>query len=372
MRIRVFELERVQSLYENAVEFNLTESGFHPLTLREVLSADELERLRDTSLGYAPTNGSQRLRSRIAALYGSADRDGVLVTNGSAEANFVACRTLLEPGDEVVMMVPNYMQIWGLVEEIGATPRPFPLRESDGWRPDMQALRAAVGGDTKMIAVCNPNNPTGATLTEDEMDEVLAVADSVGAWVYADEVYRGAEVDSRERPSFAGRGERVLVCGGLSKAYALPGLRLGWLCGPREVISECWAYHDYTTIAAGVLSNQVAEIVLEPATRRRVLERNRALLRTNLELVEAWLDGWHGLFRWVPPEAGSMVFTRYDLDASSGELSDWLRTEKGVFVLAGEVFDLDGFIRLGIGSETAYLDAALERLREGLEERFGV
>ncbi len=371
MKIRIFELERVQSLYENAVDFNLTESGFEPLALRDVLDAEELEELAGTALGYAETNGSERLRGRIAALYGAARAGRVLVTNGSAEANFVACRTLVEPGDEVVVMVPNYMQIWGLVEELGAVPRPLPLREVDGWRPDLEALQEAVGPRTRMIAVCNPNNPTGATLREAEMDAILSAADSVGAWVYADEVYRGAEVDGRERPSFAGRGDRVLVCGGLSKAYALPGLRLGWLYGPPKVIDGCWAYHDYTTIAAGMLSNAVAEIVLSPALRTRILERNRSLLRANLELVEAWLGSWNGLFRWLPPEAGSMIFTRYDLDINSSELSAWLRNEKSVFVLAGDVFDMDGFIRLGIGSATGSLEAGLQRLREGLEQRFG-
>ena len=244
MKFPIFELERVQSLYENTVEFNLTESGFHPFTLRELLTADQLERIETTVLGYGQTNGSIGLRQRIAALYPEQTLENVLVTNGSSEANFVICHTLLEPGDEVVVMVPNYMQIWGVAEEMGARPVAFHLREENEWAPDLDELRRVVTDRTRMITVCNPNNPTGYTLTDSEMDDIAAIADRVGAWLHADEVYRGAELDGIERPSFIGRSDRVVVTGGLSKAYALPGLRLGWLVGPEETIATCWAFHD--------------------------------------------------------------------------------------------------------------------------------
>ena len=140
MGIRVFELERVQSLYENTVDYNLTESGFHPLTLRELLTRQQLDELEKTVLGYGQTNGSMLLRERIAELYPEQTPDNVLVTNGSAEANFVACHSLLEAGDEVLMMVPNYMQIWGIAEEMGAVPKAFHLREENGWAPDLDEL----------------------------------------------------------------------------------------------------------------------------------------------------------------------------------------------------------------------------------------
>ena len=373
MKFPIFELERVQSIYENTVELNLTESGFHPLSLTEVLNERQLDELLRLPLGYGQTNGSRPLRERIAELHGRPGAvEQVLVTNGSSEANFIACRTLVDAGDEVVVMVPNYMQIWGIVEELGAVPRAFHLREDSGWRPDLDELEDLVNPRTKMIAVCNPNNPTGATLREDEMDRIVALADSVGAWVYADEVYRGAEVDGVERPSFAGRGERVIVNGGLSKAYALPGLRLGWLVGPADVIADFWAYHDYTSITAGIISNRVAEIALSPEVRPTILKRNRSMLRHNLDLTGTWLDRWPEVFSWTQPEAGSMVFARYRLEANSSDLVEWLRTEKDVFVVAGDCFRMDGFIRIGIGAEPDYLAAGLARVAEGLEERYGL
>jgi len=372
MKIPIFELERVQSIYENTVEYNLTESGFHPLTLSELLSGEQIEKLTSTVLGYGQTNGSVALRERIVALYDGQTTDNVLVTNGSAEANFVACHSLLEAGDEVVMMVPNYMQIWGIVEEMGAVPKAFHLREENEWAPDLDELRALVNDKTRMIAICNPNNPTGYTLTGDEMREIVKIADSVGAWVYSDEVYRGAELDGVEIPSFMGMYDKAMVNGGLSKAYALPGLRLGWLVGPEMTIADSWAYHDYTSITAGILSNRIAEIALSPEVRPGILERNRSMLRHNLQVVDDWLKAYGDLFRFVPPKAGGMAFMRYDLDINSSELSDWLRTTKSVFILAGDCYGMDHYFRVGIGAEEKTLVAGLSRVRDAFKERFGV
>ena len=142
MNIRTFDLERIQSLYENTVEFNLTESGFHPLKLDEILDEHQLSELAQLNLGYGQTNGAPVLRDRIAGLYGKAGAGNILVTNGSAEANFVAAHTLLKPGDEVVIMVPNYMQLWGIVEEMNCTPVAFHMREENSWAPDLDSGRA--------------------------------------------------------------------------------------------------------------------------------------------------------------------------------------------------------------------------------------
>jgi aspartate/methionine/tyrosine aminotransferase len=372
MKIPIFELERVQSIYENTVEFNLTESGFHPLTLSELLTDEQTEELTSTVLGYGQTNGSVPLRERIAALYDGQSIDNVLVTNGSAEANFVACHSLLEAGDEVVMMVPNYMQIWGIVEEMGAVPKAFHLREENEWAPDLDELRALVNAKTKMIAVCNPNNPTGYTLTGEEMREIVEIADSVGAWIHSDEVYRGAELDGIEIPSFMGMYDKTMVNGGLSKAYALPGLRLGWLAGPAETIADSWAYHDYTSIAAGILSNRIAEIALSPEVRATILERNRSMLRHNLQIMVDWVNAYGEIFHFVPPKAGGMAFLRYDLDINSTELSNWLRTTQSVFILAGDCYGMDHYFRVGIGAEEETLVAGLARIREAFNDRFGV
>ena len=212
MKIETFELERVQSLWENLVEINLTESGIHPYTLEELLDPGEIAELSRVRLGYGQTNGSIEFRGAISALYDGADIDNILVTNGSAEANFVASWSLLEAGDEMVMMLPNYMQLWGIAASFGVDVRPFHLRLEHRWVPDLDELRAAVSPNTKMIAVCNPNNPTGAVLDSAAMQEIVRVAAEVDAWLYCDEVYKGTELDGNEALSqFAETLEHVCV-----------------------------------------------------------------------------------------------------------------------------------------------------------------
>lgn len=367
MNIPVFELERIQSLYENTVDYNLTESGFHPYSLHELLNEEQQADILQLTLGYGQTNGSISLRKRIAAMYPAANFEQVVVTNGTSEANFVACHSLLKPGDEVVMMLPNYMQIWGIAEEIGAKPRAFHLRQENDWAADLEELESQVNEKTKMIAICNPNNPTGYTLTEKEMDRIIAIAEKVGAWVYADEVYRGAELDGVERPSFYGRYDKAIVNGGLSKAYALPGLRIGWLIGPKEIIDTAWAYHDYTSITASVLSHKVAEIALEEEMRQKIRQRNISMLLKNLDVLQNWALQYPDVFSFSPPKAAGMVFFQYHLDMGSEELSDYLRKNHSVFIVPGTCFGMEGFVRMGAGSTKDYLEEGLARIDEGLK-----
>ncbi|MBX2877826.1 MAG: aminotransferase class I/II-fold pyridoxal phosphate-dependent enzyme [Saprospiraceae bacterium] len=369
MNIPPFLLERIQSLYENTVEYNLTESGFHPFTLEELLSPEELKLIQNTVLGYGQTNGSIPLRKAIAALYESCDGDHVLVTNGSAEANFIACHTLLDRGDEVVMMVPNYMQIWGIAAEMDCRLKAFHLREENNWAPDLDELEQICSPDTKMIVICNPNNPTGYTLTAAEIDRIIDIAKQNDAWIFSDEIYRGAELNGVEIESFYGKYDKVMVNGGLSKAYALPGLRLGWLVGPKDVIEDSWGYHDYTSITAGILSHKIGEIALQPAKRLQILNRNRQMLNENLLVLQDWLAEKGDFFHFIPPKAGGMSFVRYHAPGvNSTELSDWLRLNKSVFIVPGDCYGMDGYFRLGIGERKSFLLEGLELLRVGIEE----
>ncbi len=362
MKIEIFELERTQSLWENTVEYNLTETGIHPFNLTELLSPTELEELNSLRLGYGQTNGSIALRDAISSMYAGTDREQIMVTNGSIEANFVSMWTLLEPGDELVLMLPNYMQLWGAARAFGITVRPFHLREDLNWQPDLVELRSLVTPKTKMIAVCNPNNPTGAVLTDGAMNEIVSIAREADTWLYADEVYRGAELAGNETPSFYGRYRKTIVAGGLSKAYAMPGLRIGWLVGPHHEIAETWARRDYTTITTNILSNYVAAHALQPDRRARILSRNRRILRDNLPVLQDWADSHDGLFNFIPPSAGGMVFLRYDLDINSTELVTRIKEEKSAFIVAGDCFGMDHRIRIGIGSEKEYLQAGLSRV----------
>jgi hypothetical protein len=371
MKIEIFEMERAQSLWENRVKYNLTESGVHPYTLEEFLRSDEIEKLLSIRLGYGQTNGSEELREAISRLYPGTDLDNVLVTNGSAEANFITIWQNLEPEDELILMMPNYMQIWGLARSFGIKVRPFHLREELKWGPDLEELKGLISPRTKMIAVCNPNNPTGAVLSDGEMKEIASLAEEADAWIYSDEVYRGAELDGEETPTFWGLYDKVMVSCGLSKAYAFPGLRIGWLVGPKKKIEEAWACHDYTSISSGILSNWIASLVLEPERRKKALDRNRNILNENLAVLEEWVQKHKPLFELIPPRAGGVAFPRYNMKINSTELADKLLKEKSVFVVAGDFFGMDHYIRIGIGTEKDYFKAGLKLIDETLGEISG-
>ena len=367
MKLERFEMERMQSTYENLVEFNLSESGVRPLTPRELIEDPQgLEALLDQPLVYTQSNGTLELRRSIATMYPGATVEHIEVTNGGSEANFITTFNLIEKGDEVVMLVPNYMQTWGLSRAFGATIREWRLvedREAGRWRIDLDALESLVTSRTKMIVICNPNNPTGARLRATELDHIARVADRHGAWILSDEVYRGAEIDGEETASMWGRSERVIITSGLSKAYGLPGLRIGWIVSQPSLIASLWSYHDYVTIAPGALSDRLARVALAPERRARLFERTRGILRRNLPLIEAWLHDAGG-FHWIKPEAGAIVYARYDHPINSTTLVTRLREEKGVLIVPGDHFGMDGYLRLGFGEPPEYNRAGLDRLRD--------
>ncbi|MCK4237608.1 MAG: aminotransferase class I/II-fold pyridoxal phosphate-dependent enzyme [Candidatus Lokiarchaeota archaeon] len=368
MKLEEFMLERTQSLWENTVKYNLTESGVHPYSLKELLNEDELEKILTMRLGYGQTNGPIELRKTISSLYPGADLDNVLVTNGSAEANFLTIWSLLEPNDELIFMLPNYMQIFGLARSFGINIKPFHLKEELNWQPDIDELKSQITLKTKMIAICNPNNPTGAVLSKEAMKAIVHLARKANVWLYVDEIYRGAELSGKETPTFLGQYEKVIVNGGLAKAYALQGLRIGWLVGPKKFIEKAWSYSDYTTIATNLISQRVATLILQPELRKKVLSRNRKLLSGNLGTLVEWVKKHKELFHFIPPHAGGMAFLRYNIKINSTELSTKLREEKDVFVVAGDCFGMDNYIRLGIGSEKKYFLAGLDLIDELLRE----
>lgn len=369
MRIAPFTLERVQSEWEHRVRYNLSESGVHPLSVRGLLGdGPALDALVDAPLIYTQTNGTPELRASIAALYPGADADHVQVTNGGSEANFVVTWRMVEPGDEVVVMVPAYMQVAGLVQAFGGTVRAWPMVRAGGvWRPDLDRLAALVTTKTRAIVINTPNNPTGARLTAADLDAIAAIANRTGAWIVSDEIYRGAELDGVESPSMWGRSARVIVTSGLSKAYGLPGLRVGWAVGPPGVAASLWAYHDYTSIAPGALSDRLATVALAPATRARLLDRTRTILRENVPRVDAWLRDCGHPFEWTPPDAGAFLYARYGLPVGSTALTDRLREEESVLIVPGDAFGMDGYLRFGVGERADYVLAGLDRLKAFLD-----
>jgi hypothetical protein len=363
MKLEEFRMERMQSLWENVVLYNLAESGVHPVELGELIAdpqrREELFRLR---LSYGQSNGTVELRRLIASLYPGAGEENILVTSGSSEANFIAIWSMIEAGDEVIMMMPNYMQIWGLVRGFGAQVKPFHLIEERGWAPDLKELEGALSPRTKLIVVCNPNNPTGAILSDAEIDQIVEAARGVKAWILADEVYRGAERDGNLAPSFWGRYDKLIITGGLSKAYGLAGLRIGWIASRPEMVARAWSYHDYTTISPAAASDFLARAALE--NKEKLLERTRRILNSNYPILRQWAEGHNGLFHMIDPKAGAIAYLRYEINIGSLELVERLRQEKSVLIVPGEHFLMGNYLRIGYGAAQNCLRAGLELISE--------
>jgi len=289
-----------------------------------------------------------------------------VVTNGSAEANFVATWDLVAQGGEVVFMEPNYFQIRGIAENLGVPVKSWWL-ESPDWDANLGALEEMVTDNTRAIFVCNPNNPTGRCLGQEFIDGVTAIAARVGAWVLADEVYRGAEHAGEESPTFWGNYERVVAVCGLSKAYGLPGLRIGWAVAGDGHAERLWARKDYTSISPSTLSDFLAEAALEPAARQALLARTRGILNTNWPVLERWLEEHSELFRWRSPEAGAIALVEFRRAMDTGAVAEALRVHESCLIQPGDQFGLPRHLRLGIGPPKERLEDGLARLSRVLQ-----
>ena len=358
MKFPRFDMERMQSVWEHKVKYDLSESGVEALTLAEI-TRDPRE-LMKTRLGYAEGVGREATRTLIAAIHPGHDANDVMITTGTSEANFLALASLVGPGDEVVVVMPNYMQVHGIATALGARVREVWLREERAWTIDLDALAAAVNSRTKVICVCQPNNPTGQILSQAEIQSVVRIADQHGAWILSDEVYRGAERSAEESPSFSGRGARIVVTGGLSKVYGLPGLRVGWIVGPRERIDAAVEIKDYTTIAPATLSEALAEIALE--RRKQLLERARFLINERWPLLEDWASGHSRVLHWTPPAAGAICFFSYQYPIDSMALVDRLIREYSTMIVPGVQFRAERHLRIGFGMTARVLHSGLSAI----------
>ncbi len=360
-----FDLENYLSDNEQNVSYNFSESGVHPLTLGELLelSGTADEALRGVLLDYPEVRGKRALRERIAALYPGADADNVLVTVGASEANHLVASTLLEPDDTVVAIRPSYLQLSGNAVNRGCSVDTVALVEDRGWALDLDELRAKVSPRTRVISVINPNNPTGHILTDAERAAIVEAAGNVGAWIIADEVYAGTERgDTPPTRSFWGDYERVIAVNSMSKAYGLPGLRLGWLVAPHDQVAALWRRHEYATISASMLGNELAAIALSEDVREKLTARARRLINTGFDVLMRELEFHEGIYSVVPPQASAMCVVRYDLPIDARAFVDRLVAEQDTLVVPGSCFGLDRHFRFSSALAEPYLVEGIRRI----------
>ncbi len=369
-----FLVENYLSDNEQGVDFNFSESGVHPLRLGELFAfaGRDIESLADTLLDYPEVCGKRALREKIAALYPGAGADNVLVTVGASEANHLVASTLLQPGDEMVALRPGYLQLPGNAQNLGIRVETVPLVEDKGWVLDIEELNARVNSKTRLLSIINPNNPTGHILSQAEIAAIINAADRVGAWIVADEVYAGTERGERDTtPTLWGQYDKVIAINSMSKAYGLPGLRTGWLVAPAELIPDLWRRHEYATISATMLGNELTDIALDPTVHPQLTARARRLINTGFDTLMDELAVHEGLYSVVPPQASAMCIVRYDLPIDSGEFVDRLVAEKSTLVVPGNCFGLERHFRFSSALPEPYLKEGLARINALVAEIAG-
>jgi aspartate/methionine/tyrosine aminotransferase len=371
MAIEPFAMERMQSTWENLVDYDMSESGVRPLTLRELVELGlDLEAFMDQPLGYSQSNGTIELRERLQTIYQGADIEQIEVTNGTSEANYLIALSQLRPGDTVAMEVPNYMQMPGVARSLGATVCTFSLRQDTGWEPDWDEFERAVTPRTRLLYLSNPNNPTGSVLSAAAMQRIVDRCEATGTWILADEVYLGAEIDRERTPSFWGMSDRIIVTSGLSKAYGIPGVRIGWLVGPQPLVADCWSQHDYLTIGPNKLSDRVARVAVEPQNRERCYARTRSILQHNLPIVREWIAQFRNRLTWREPHAGALALIKYGADVPSLEIAERVRVNQNTLVVPGTHVGLEGHLRIWLGGREEFLREGLRRIGAELRPLF--
>ena len=370
MQIREFGVEIWMNANETRCELNLAETCVASLTVRELLDLagkgnSILDDLLPLKLTYGAIEGSERLRRAIAALYETKSAADVLVTHGAIGANALVYQALVGAGDVVVSVLPTYQQHYSIPESLGAEVRPLWLRAEDGFLPDLDRLQKLCRGAVKLVALTNPNNPTGALIDRPMLEEIVAIAREAGAWVLADEVYRGVDQEGDGfTASVADLYEKGISTGSMSKAYALAGLRLGWIVAPAEVLRAAMIHRDYNTISVSMIDDHFAALALE--SRDRVLARSREITRGNLAILSDWVES-EPLISWVRPRSGTTAFLRYDLPMSSETFCARLLEETGVLLVPGSAFDMDGHVRIGYANSPDILRAGLSRMSSFLK-----
>jgi aspartate/methionine/tyrosine aminotransferase len=362
MNFQNFDLEYFQSQFERSVEINLADSSVKCANVSDLLAGEDARPLLELPLYYPEVNGTNVLRERIAALYPNASAPNVLVTVGAAQANWMVCSTLLEQGDEVIVVSPGYRQVWGLAKNAGCQVKETHLRQENDWRLDLDELESLATARTKLISIVNPNNPTGSILSREEMKRIVSICQKTGAWLHADEVYRGTELAGDETPSFWGMYERVICVNSMSKAYGLAGLRIGWAVAAQEMVEELWRRHEYSVIAAAGPSMKLGEIALLPVKRKMLLDRQRGLSRNGHTVLENWVREQEGRFSVSEAVATSIAFVRYNFDMPSAELADHIRRKTSVLVAPGGYLGTENHLRITVGYEPEKVRTALERI----------
>ena len=352
MRIAPFAIERYFARFEFDLPHLLSSSDCEALTLAETIAmADpECRALWDTlSLGYTESPGLTLLRREIAGMYDTVAAEQVIEVVPE-EGIFLAMQAILEPGDHVVAAFPAYQSLYAVAESIGCEVSRWEPDAADGWRFDAADLRRLVRPTTKLVVLNSPHNPTGFLPTCEEFAQIVDVAREAGAWFFSDEMYRYLERDrTRRLPAAVDLYDRAVSLSGMSKAFSMPGVRVGWLAvRDAALMARIAGLKDYTTICAAAPSEVLALIGLR--NRDAIATRNLAIIHENLLAIDEMVARRADMLRWDPPVASSVGLLHIDVAGGAAAMCERSAAEAGVMLLPSIVFECgDSHVRLGFG-----------------------
>ena len=320
------------------------------------------QNFRKKRLTYGDIEGAPEFRQGVCGLYRTLKVENIVPTHGASGANHHVFYSLIQPGDEVISIMPTYQQLYSIPESLGAKVKILNLTRENGYHVDLQALKELVTKHTRMICINNPNNPTGALLTEEELTGIVEIAGKVDAWVLCDEVYRHLTQRDEWCPSIADLYQKGISVASMSKVFSLAGLRLGWIAThDRNAIRSFLSHRDYNLISCGMLDEAIAGIALSGA--ENILKQNRQIVRANLAILNQWVNTQPHV-SYVKPEAGTTALVYYDLDIPSRTFCEELFARTGAFVTPGECFELERCMRIGYACDTDTLKAGLAAMDE--------
>ena len=375
MNYETFELERWMTRWELEVSHDICESGIKPFSLEEVLSllpeerASQLEEtIRTVPLGYSEARGTIELRTALSQTYTDTSPEEIFVTTGAIEANFLLFNVLVQPGDHVIVVDPAYQQLQSVPRALGAEVELLSVVHDDGYHYDLDQLRAMVRPTTRLIVVNTPHNPTGAMLSDAQIDELIEIARENDSWILSDEAYRWIEHPGGEKipAPIRGRYEKGSSVGTGSKPFGVPGLRIGWFAAPADIAQAAWSVRDYVSLSPGKLSDIITTSIVEH--RDALLARNAAIIGENLRTANAWFADHSDLVAWIPPRAGLLAMMSYTADIDSTTLGNRLAGEAGVMLAPGDAFGMPGRLRIGIGQDPTIFREGLERTSDFLKK----
>lgn len=371
MKIKEFKVEEWMNAYETQATYNIAETCSDSVSLQQLFAlcgvdaAAFWQAFSAKRLTYGHIEGHPDFLSGICGLYRTVTPADIIPTHGAAGANHLVISSLVEPGDEVVSVIPTYQQLYSIPESIGATVKLLHLKKENGFQPDLDELKQLVSPRTKLICINNPNNPSGALMSSDTLQSIVAIAQSCGAYLLCDEVYRPLTQSGEWMESIVDLYDKGIAIGSMSKAFSLAGLRLGWLATKSEAVRKaCLSHRDYTLISCAMFDEEIAAIALAHAPQ--LLARNRALVQTNLALLDAWVAAQPHI-SYVRPQAGTTALLYYDVDLDSYAFCKQLLDTTGALLTPGDCFEEPHSMRIGYACSTKELQDGLAKLGEFLQ-----